>query len=1046
MDIDSPSVKTEVANSALDRSVAHEVENSDSSEPAPSPDGKRAIDNVSTTPPVVIKAEDETNQQPSFGNDSITSPVFIKSEDSPVQAPGSDRILRLRYSKPGNASISSPATVKSEGTSNKTPGSDRVLRTRHTKPPTSHADKRQKAHSNKSTPRKKTKSNAEDIDSGDELGTLPDVSARNTVRQEVANSTIPKRNAFIAHHADLFMPLLPYQNQVKKLLTAKAKANNSRSVEPYRLVQQPKGVMGTMKDYQLSGLSFLVHMYENGMPAILGDEMGLGKTLQTLALFQYLNETHPATGEHRPYLVVCPLSVVNSWVAEAEKWTPNLNVLRFHGPASSRGNLKQQAMGNAERFGRFIRTGKGSGSKSAKLSGLPDVIVTTYETFTAEKTWFCRAYVWRYCVLDEGHKIKNSASLNSTALQSLNTQYRLLLTGTPLQNNLRELWSLLHWLLPEVFTEKTEDSFAKAFDLGKGQVSSDFVVASRKLLEVVMLRRMKSSAGVNLGLPPKHDVLLLIPLSPVQRLWYRRLLTRADEGTFEMLFGDGAAQASDTKQPTTTPTAESQRWRFLMNLLMQLRKCCGHPYNIEGAQPEPFQFGDHIITASTKLAMLEKMLQKMVVADKQKVLIFSGFTTMLDWCEDLLALMGWTDARSKSRYIRLDGSTVAARRNLNVKLFNDTSSVYKVMLISTKAGGLGLNLTAATNVIFLDSDWNPQTDIQAEARSHRIGQTKPVTVYKLCTQGTVEEQMMGRINKKRYLSLKITESMQDRYTTRDESQMEQSEETNDDDDMTKLGTSQLMAMLRQGATALATTEVSAEEVRGWSFETMIERCKASHEETIANTEEDEEAWLAKAERVETAVLDGVKYKKAKEDSEQATVDLDRADRRVRKNTTVKVGQYSVSKSSMGCAQWEAAPTLAGKDPSLVERKRAKAAPVTHQDHCQICGDETFEKVIDCAGCPRAYHLNCLSPSWQQRTARMQFYCPSHVCADCERTTSQAGGMLFRCRDCETAYCEDCAQWDKTKLVGDNLPEYEKMDYGEKASAYYVICQGCVEAA
>ncbi|GAB7338603.1 hypothetical protein MBLNU457_5338t2 [Dothideomycetes sp. NU457] len=894
-EIDSPSIKTEVANSTTGDFVIDEVDNSDSPGAAHSPNGKRTLVTTSTTPPATIKTEDDTKQQPLLGNDFATSPAVIKSEDNPSQAPQSDRVLRLRHRQSDNASVSSPTTVKSEGTSYNTPQSDRVLRTRHAKPPTSHSDKRRGAPSNKSTPRKKIKPNVEDTDSGDELGTLPGTSARNTVRQEIANSTIPKRNAFVAHHADLFMPLLPYQNQVKKLLIAKAKATVSRAIEPYRLVQQPKGVMGTMKDYQLSGLSFLVYMYENGMPAILGDEMGLGKTLQTLALFQFLNETHRATGEHRPYLVICPLSVVNSWVAEAEKWTPNLNVLRFHGPSSSRDNLKQQAMGSAERFGRFIRTSKDSNANSNELSGLPDVIVTTYETFTAEKAWFRRAYVWRYCVLDEGHKIKNSASLVSSALQSLKTQYRLLLLGTPLQNNLRELWSLLHWLSPEVFTEKTEESFAKAFDLGKGQVSSEFVVAARKLLEVIMLRRMKSSAGVNLGLPPKHDVLLLIPLSPVQRLWYRRLLTRADEGTFDMLFGDRDAQALDTKQPTTTATAESQRWRFLMNLMMQLRKCCGHPYSLDGAQPEPFEFGDHVITTSTKLVMLEKMLQKLVVAEKQKVLIFSGFTTMLDWCEDLLNLMGWTDARSKYRYIRLDGSTVAARRNLNVKLFNDTDSVHKVMLISTKAGGLGLNLTAATNVIFLDSDWNPQTDIQAEARSHRIGQTKPVTVYKLCTQGTVEEQMLGRINKKRYLSLKITESMQDKYTIRGDVEEKQSDETNEDDDMTKLGTSQLMAMLRQGATALATSEVSEEEVRGWNFETMLERCKASHEETIVSAEEDEEAWLAKAEKVETAVLNGVKYNKAQEDSEQAVVDLNRADRRVGKKTTVMPRQHLLAK-------------------------------------------------------------------------------------------------------------------------------------------------------
>lgn len=170
-----------------------------------------------------------------------------------------------------------------------------------------------------------------------------------------------------------------------------------------------------------------------------------------------------------------------------------------------------------------------------------DLIVTTYEGFLAEQGWFKKAFLWSYVVLDEGHKIKNDLSLISKALQGLGAEYRLILTGTPLQNNLVELWALLHWLYPEVFTEKTAELFKSSFNLNKGQVSTKVMDDARRLLEIIMLRRMKTSPGVDLNLPPKTEVLLYVPLTPMQRFWYMRLLTRADKGLLEELF-QGAKQ------------------------------------------------------------------------------------------------------------------------------------------------------------------------------------------------------------------------------------------------------------------------------------------------------------------------------------------------------------------------------------------------------------------------------------------------------------------------------------------------------------------------
>ncbi|KAH0177303.1 hypothetical protein KCU86_g15599, partial [Aureobasidium melanogenum] len=365
---------------------------------------------------------------------------------------------------------------------------------------------------------------------------------RNRIREEIATTTKAKRDAFLIHHKDYFLPLLPPNNYVSKLLQAD---NKHQAYVPYApLSKQPNGVAATMKPYQLTGLSFLANMYENAMPAILGDEMGLGKTLQTLSLIQHIEETYPSpAGIPRPFLVVCPLSVLGSWCDEARKWTPKLKVLRFHGSTSERNEVKLMASGVTDRYGNATGRNKTKrGDVSVPENKDPgtvfDVMVTNYETFQSESSWLKQAFVWRYCILDEGHKIKNDKTNISLALQGLQAEHRLLLTGTPLQNDLREMWALLHWLYPNVFVDKTADLFKDAFDIGRGQVDSTFMDHARHLLELIMIRRMKSSPGVDLGLPPKSEILLYIPLTPLQRFWYTRLLTKAGDTLLDDIFGN----------------------------------------------------------------------------------------------------------------------------------------------------------------------------------------------------------------------------------------------------------------------------------------------------------------------------------------------------------------------------------------------------------------------------------------------------------------------------------------------------------------------------
>ena len=898
---------------------------------------------------------------------------------------------------------------------------------------------------------------------------------RNKIRYEIAEHTKPKRDRFLLAKRELFLPLLPRNNYIAKLLKqhnidaeAEITIDDSKQVDC-----KPSGVTATMKPYQLEGLSFLLHMHNNGMSAILGDEMGLGKTLQTLSLFQYLQNNKPVQGEHRPCLVVCPLSVLSSWMNEAKKWVPELNVVRFHGPKRERDKLMNECR---------------IASKNTKI----DVIVTTYETFVAESGWFKRAFVWRYCVLDEGHKIKNSQSDVSRSLQSLRAEFRLLLTGTPLQNNLHEAWALLHWLYPEVFTEDTADNFKQAFDLTRGRVSTSFMDDARYLLELVMLRRLKSSAGVDLGLPPKEEILLFVPLTPMQRFWYQRFLTRVDTNMLDQLFKGAKAKEvravqlqadEDAKDSTLMQRAQadladplaaddvwaeskeivakavqneevdtkSSDWRKLMNLVMQLRKVCSHPYILPNAAPDPYYLGEHIKAASGKFIVLDKLVEEVVIKKRKKLLIFSGFTSTLDLCEDLLMMKGANTVEEATfRYLRLDGSTGRARRNLGIRMFNDKTSEFQVMLISTKAGGLGINLASASDVVFMDEDWNPQITIQAEARAHRIGQTQKVTVYKLCTQGTVEEQMMGRIRKKLYLSAKITESMRNIHTPKSQGKKRkrgpQSIESAGLDEP-QLDTNSLKSLIRRGAQTLSRPEVDVTEMLNWDFETMLDRCKDKPlDSTVAADEKDvdEQAWLNTMERVECAVFEGKKHQKQLEQAAKTNVDLDRAGRRIGKNTTVMVDGFAINKESMACDDWEAVPTMAGKDPRLAETPKRKKVAIENQDFCQHCWDGG--ELTLCSGCPRSYHVKCMDKDFQLKAKGWSnFNCPQHECRDCGSKTAEAGGLIYRCRWCQHGYCEDCLDWDSANLLGETLPEYELLGYESKNNAWFIECPDCVNS-
>ncbi|KAF1965362.1 hypothetical protein BU23DRAFT_546162 [Bimuria novae-zelandiae CBS 107.79] len=928
--------------------------------------------------------------------------------------------------------------------------------------------------------------------------------ARKRLRGEIAQKTQAKANGFLVANKDLFLPLLPKNNYVSKLV----ENGQPASVVQYkRLSEQPEGVTATMKAYQLDGLSFLAYLHNNGFSGILSDEMGLGKTLQTLSLFQYLEEQDRKMGlvseESRPYLVICPLSVLNSWVSEAQKWVPELRVLRYHGTSNERDRLKRVAQGLEDQYGnetsqaRDRKASKKAGLQTSKLptesaSDSYKIIVTTYDTFKAEKNWFKHSFLWRYVVLDEGHMIKSNVSQISTALKRVSSEYRLILTGTPVQNDLVELWSLLAWLFPDVFTDHTRALFKESFDLTRGRANQQTMNDARRLLELIMLRRMKDSPGVDLGLPPKEEVLLYVPLTPMQKFWYTRLLTHVDDAMLDDLFADGKKKelaaleeekheeenlgqmqeleakqndAPSDNQEKWEETVDIMRqaikkeqsagvsgtaWRKLMNLVMQLRKCCSHPYLIPGSRPDPYYVGQHIIRASGKFILLEKLLKRSIFDRGKKVLIFSGFTETLDCCESMLELI--SNFGQDFNYLRLDGSVGRARRNLGMRLFNDKKSVYKIMLLSTRAGGLGINLTTAEDVVFLDEDWNPQVTLQAEARAHRIGQTKPVTIYKLCTQGTVEEQMMGRIRKKLYLSTKITESMRTMYGER---VAENGATSLVGGDAPELNTSQLKSLVRRGAQTLSHPGIDVTEMLSWDLDTMLQKCRDKpsdpHQSVDASGGEvDEEKWLSVMERVETAVFEGKRYQRklGSKALESATHESNIIETpRKRKQMTTMVDGLEVSTESLNCGQWEAVPTLAGKDPRLADAVRAKRHEYSHEEHCLACFDgPDVGHMVECKSCPRAFHFDCLDEEFQGKVRGFSgFYCPQHTCCECGKNTTDAGGLMYRCRWCPRGFCEDCIEWGKEELIGENLPEFEMMHQPSAETGFYIKCPDCVDS-
>ncbi|KAK9365875.1 SNF2 family N-terminal domain-containing protein [Lipomyces kononenkoae] len=581
--------------------------------------------------------------------------------------------------------------------------------------------------------------------------------------------------------------------------------------------RQPSLVTGgVLKDYQLAGVEWLISLYENGLNGILADEMGLGKTLQTIAFLAFLREK----GSFGPFLIVAPLSTLTNWVSEIERFTPSIPALLYHGTPEERADMRDRIL-------------------FKKISEKYPLVVTSYNIVMNDRN-LLRKLQWKYIIIDEGHRIKNMNCKLIKELKSYDSANRLLLTGTPLQNNLAELWSLLNFLLPDIFHDL--ELFQSWFDFsalerenGPQEIideesRSNIVSNLHAILKPFLLRRLKSD--VEYSLPPKREYVIYAPMTATQQEFYRHLLAHdmkdylqeriletsgtkrksggrlrgqnkklkvnsgkvtvsspplsdndetghvrkskrraatksagrykelSDRDYFKALehpeeFIDVYPSPSDNEDKDedevhareVVKASKAVNNKKLQNLIMQLRLACDSPHLFYTPWDDPYGKievpNESIVNDSGKMLLLDRLVPELFKRG-HKVLIFSQFRNMLDIIQD------WAEILRDWKVCRLDGQVKQEDRKVAIDNFNSDPE-YKLFLLSTRAGGLGINLSSADTVILFDSDWNPQQDLQAMDRAHRIGQTRPVIVYRLATANTVEQTMLEKADTKRQL-------------------------------------------------------------------------------------------------------------------------------------------------------------------------------------------------------------------------------------------------------------------------------------------------------
>lgn len=490
-----------------------------------------------------------------------------------------------------------------------------------------------------------------------------------------------------------------------------------------------------LRTYQIEGVNWLLNRWYFKQSCIMADEMGLGKTVQSVtfvnALFQEFEYTAPA-------LIVAPLSTIVNWEREFKNWT-DLRVLTYHGSIQARDIINEYEFS--------VKTG----NIAVRLF---DVIITTYE-MAMQGADHLMQFEYGVGIFDEAHRLKNTSSKAASCLRNFSISHKVLLSGTPIQNNLNELWALFNFIDGQRFNSL--NNFLEEFKMEK----AEDVEKLQNVLKPLMLRRMKED--VETSIPLKEETIIEVELTMIQKRYYRAIL----EKNIEFL-----TKGDKNNVPN------------LINTMMELRKCCIHPYLIKGAEEKiigdylkrkklsgneeilpiptsnlPIQIGDFTFTdsdeyhkimiqSSGKLVLLDKLLEKL--KGEHKVLIFSQMTKCLDLLADYLSYRNY-------KFERIDGGVRGDHRQAAIDRFS-TGDAF-VFLLCTRAGGVGINLTAADTVVIFDSDWNPQNDLQAQARCHRIGQKNEVKIYRLITRNSYEREMFDKAGLKLGLDKAILQKM-----------------------------------------------------------------------------------------------------------------------------------------------------------------------------------------------------------------------------------------------------------------------------------------------
>ena len=485
-----------------------------------------------------------------------------------------------------------------------------------------------------------------------------------------------------------------------------------------KLEEQPSYIKGgELREFQLKGLNFLALNWTRGNNVILADEMGLGKTVQTVSFLSWLRNQRDQEG---PFLVVAPLSVIPAWCDTFNHWAPDINYVVYLGPEAARASIREYELyvdGNP---------------KKTKFN----VLVTSYDYILADADHL-KGIKWQVLAVDEAHRLKNRESQLYFKLNNFGVPCKVLITGTPIQNNLAELSALLDFLNPgKVLIDEELELLSTADDkegADEQQDEAKRMKTQTKLRELhtaiapFILRRTKET--VESDLPPKTEKIIRVELSDVQLDYYKNILTR------------NYAALSD---------ASNGHKQSLLNIMMELKKVSNHPYMFHGAEERVLGGSTRredqikgLIKSSGKMMLLDQLLAKLR-KDGHRVLIFSQMVKMLDILGDYLRVRGY-------QFQRLDGTIPAGPRRMAINHFNAEDSDDFCFLLSTRAGGLGINLMTADTVIIYDSDWNPQADLQAMARAHRIGQKRPVNVYRLVAKQTIEEEVVKRARNKLFL-------------------------------------------------------------------------------------------------------------------------------------------------------------------------------------------------------------------------------------------------------------------------------------------------------